>query len=348
MKITQVDLYQVEIPLIPPIAKYLPKIYDITLCRIGTDEGLEGIGESAVYHITPQERVALEAKANSYVGKDPLDLNPFAEPGLFECALLDIAGQAYGLPVHRFFGEKVRDRVPVSYWSSPMEPCETAAEAEVGARMGFDNHKLKARSWNIVETVRLMKDAVGPDYTVGVDPNTEFRLPHIAARLAAELEPFGTVSVFEDPVLKNNLDWYRLLREKTHIPIALHIGAPQGHRPCQAGDVLAALKAECIDYVNLGGSAQEIKRAAAVAEAGDVPCWVQMGGVCLGVLAAYSVHVQCTIRNATLPCDELPFVRVDDVLGGSLVLEKGHFSVPEGPGLGVKLDMNVVEKYRVA
>ena len=75
---------------------------------------------------------------------------------------------------------------------------------------------------------------------------------------------------------------------------------------------------------------------------------ILMGGVCLGVLAAYSVHVQCTIPNATLPCDELPFVRVDDVLGGSLVLEEGHFRVPEGPGLGVKLDMMVVEKYRVA
>jgi L-alanine-DL-glutamate epimerase-like enolase superfamily enzyme len=41
-------------------------------------------------------------------------------------------------------------------------------------------------------------------------------------------------------------------------------------------------------------------------------------------------------------------VRVADVLGGSLVLEKGHFLVPEGPGLGVKLDRGVVEKYRVA
>ncbi len=79
-----------------------------------------------------------------------------------------------------------------------------------------------------------------------------------------------------------------------------------------------------------------------------MPCWVQMGGVCLGVLAAYSTHVQCTIPNATLPCDELPFVRTADVLDGSLVLEKGHFLVPEGPGLGVKLDMKVVEKYRVA
>jgi L-alanine-DL-glutamate epimerase-like enolase superfamily enzyme len=348
MKITRADLFQVEIPLIPPIAKYSPKIYDITICRLQTDEGLEGIGEQAVYTLSPQGRAQLEAKAQSLVGQDPLALDPFAQPDLFTCALLDIAGQAYGIPLHRFFGPKVRDRVPVSYWSCPMEPRETAREAEVGARLGFTNHKLKARSWNIVEAVRLMKEAAGPEYTVGVDPNTEFRLPPVAARLAAELEPFGTVANFEDPVLKENLDWYRLLREKTSIPIALHIGVPQGARPCRGSEVLKALKAECIDYVNLGGTALEIKQAAAVAEAAEVPCWVQMGGVCLSVLTAYSVQVQCTIPNATLPCDELPFVRVDDVLGGSLVRDKDHFVVPEGPGLGVKLDMKVVEKYRVA
>jgi len=349
VKITAVDLFHVDVPLVPAIARYTDRIYDITLSRIRTDEGLEGIGESAVYHLGVAERAALEAQAAAYVGEDPLALDPFSQPGLFECALLDIAGQAHGLPVHRFFGPQVRDRVPVSYWSVPMDAADTAAEAEVGARLGFTNHKLKARSHNIVETVRLMKEAAGPNYTVGVDPNTEFRYPHVAARLAAELEPFGTVAVFEDPVLKERLDWYRLLREKTHIPQALHFGAPQagGARPCRSSDVLAALKAECIDCANLGGTAREVVEAAAVAAAADVPVWVQMGGVCLGVLAAYSVHVQCTVPNATLPCDELPFVRTADVLDGSLVLENGHFHVPEGPGLGVKLDMDVVERYRV-
>jgi len=334
MKIAQVDLYEVEIPPIPPIAKYFPKIYDITLCRVQTDEGPAGWGE---YQGT---RAAHEKTAAALKGQDPLALDPFAQPDSFCCALLDIAGQAYGLPLYRFFGQQVRDKVPVSYWSCHMEPAETAKEAEAGARLGFDNHKLKARSWDIVETVRLMKEAAGPGYTVGVDPNTEFRLPHIAARLAGELEPFGTVANFEDPVLKENLDWYRLLREKTSIPIALHLGAPVG--------VLKALKAECIDYVNLGGPALQVRKAAALAEAADVPCWVQMGGLCLGVLAAYSAHLQCTIPNATLPCDELPFTRVADVLGGSLGLEKGHFLVPQVPGLGIKVDMKVVEKYRVA
>ncbi|MDP6357839.1 MAG: enolase C-terminal domain-like protein [Planctomycetota bacterium] len=347
MKITRVEIYQVEVPLIPPVAKYFPKIYDILLCRILTDEGIDGIGESTSYQVTPQARAQLDEKAGSLVGQDPLEVNAFAQPGLFECPLLDIAGQAYGIPVNRFFGEKIRDRVPVSYWSCHMEPHETAAEAEVGAGLGFTNHKLKARSWDIVDTVKLMKEAAGPDYTVTADPNMEFRHVHIAARLAGELEPFSTVSCLEDPVLKNNFDWYRLLREKTSIPVALHIGVPQAGTPCRGGTVLQALKAECIDYVNLGGSAMETKRGAAVAEAADVPCWLQMGGVCLGVLATYSAHVQCTIPNATLPCDELPFIRIADVIDGGLVLDKGHFLVPEGPGLGVKLDMKTVEKYRV-
>lgn len=333
MKITEIELYEVEIPPIPPIAKYMPKIYTLTVCRVLTDEGLEGIGECQG---TPAQ---FAKKAAELKGQDPLALDPFAQPDPFACALFDIAGQAYEIPVYRFFGEQVRDRVPVSYWSCPMEPEETAAQAAVGAKLGFTNHKLKARPWNIVETVRLMKDAAGPDYTVGVDPNTLFERPHVAARLAEELEPFGTVANFEDPVLKNNLDWYRLLREKTHIPIALHLGHPR--------DVLKALKAECIDFVNLGGNAQQLKKAAAVAEAADVPCWVQMGGLCLGVHAAYSTHVQATIPNATLPCDELPFTRVADVVGGGLVVENGHFIVPEAPGLGVNLDMAVVEKYRV-
>ena len=333
MKIADIELYEVEIPPIAPIRKYMPKVYDITLVRIRTDEGLEGWGE---YQGKP---AAHRATAEQLVGLDPEALDAFAYPDALTCALTDLCGQIRGVPAWRFFGHQVRDRVPVSYWSCPMEPAETAAEAEVGRSLGFTNHKLKARSWNIVETVRLMEKAAGPEYTVGVDPNTQFQYVPEAARLARELEPFGTVSVFEDPVLKNNLDWYRLLREKTVIPQALHTGAPQ--------HVLAILKAECADYLNVGGTSHSVPKAAALAEAADVPIWVQMGGLCTGVLAAWSVHVQSTLPNATLPCDELPFTREADVLAGSLELVNGHFTVPTGPGLGVQVDLNVVDKYRV-
>ena len=333
MIISKIELYELAIPPIPAVARYRP-LYNNLVCRIETDEGLVGIGEK-------QGRPdSYDSEVDDLTGKDPLSVDPFTLPVIFACALLDIVGQAKGIPIHRFFGEKVRNRVPVSYWSCPMEPHETAAEAASGARLGFTNHKLKARPWNIVDTVRQMKDAAGSEYTVGVDPNMKFKYLHVATRLAEELEPFGTVENFENPILKHHLDWFRLLREKTSIPIAMHFHDTQ--------DVFAAVKVECCDQFNLSGAPQLVKKTAAIAEAADIPIWTQMGGLCLGVLAAYSVHVQATIPNAILPCDELPFIREADILSGALVVDNGHFIVPEGPGLGVELDMRVMEKYRIA
>jgi len=335
MKITNVEAIHINPKLCARNANQKPRFSGIdtqTVFKITCDNGVVGWGDC-------RGHVEAKDQMERMVDRNPVDfLMANINPGL-SGAIYDAVGKHLEVPAYKLIGEKVRDQVPVSYWSRPMEPHETAAEAEVGARLGFSCHKLKARPWNIVETVKLMKLAAGPDYTVGIDPNQKFRLVHIAARLAQELEPFGTVANFENPMLKKHLDWFRLLREKTHIPIALHANSPE--------EVLNAIKAESIDYVNLSGSALEIKKAAAIAEAADVPCWVQLGGLCLGVKAAYSVHLQATIANATLPCDELPFIRVADVLDEGLGLENGHFNVPQKPGLGVTLDMEVVEKYRV-
>ena len=55
-----------------------------------------------------------------------------------------------------------------------------------------------------------------------------------------------------------------------------------------------------------------------------------------------------SVDSASFRRLQLPFVRTHDVLDGGLVLDKGHSIAPKGPGLGVKVDMNVVEKFRVA
>lgn len=68
---------------IPAIARYYPKIYDITLCRVQTDEGLEGWGEFIDKKSVGQEQ------ADALVGQDPLDLDPYDRSDAFTCALLD-------------------------------------------------------------------------------------------------------------------------------------------------------------------------------------------------------------------------------------------------------------------
>jgi len=48
-----------------------------------------------------------------------------------------------------------------------------------------------------------------------------------------------------------------------------------------------------------------------------------------------------------MPIDELPHIRVDDLSGGSMKLSDGAITISDEPGLGVTLDMDAVEKYRV-
>ena len=83
-----------EIPPIPAIAKYFPKIYDITVCRITTDEGLEGAGECQG---TPD---LIRRNADDLVGQDPLAIDPFGQRDIFTCALLDIAGWEVTVYLH--------------------------------------------------------------------------------------------------------------------------------------------------------------------------------------------------------------------------------------------------------
>lgn len=135
-----------------------------------------------------------------------------------------------------------------------------------------------------------------------------------------------------------NYEWYRMLRYKTEIPQALHLGDPYA--------VLGAVKADAVDRFNLSGNVASVKRCAAIAEAAGCPIWLQMGGLCLGIQAAFSTHVQATLTNELHACDELPFVRENDLLGGSLQFDSGHFVVPDGPGLGVTLDEDAVARYR--
>lgn len=74
MKITRVELYEVEIPPIPAIARYYPKLYDITLCRVQTFIDKKSVGQE---------------QADALVGQDPLALDPDDRPDAFTCALLD-------------------------------------------------------------------------------------------------------------------------------------------------------------------------------------------------------------------------------------------------------------------
>ena len=101
---------------------------NFTICRVHTDTGLTGLGESRI----PNHPHALEAYARAaarhIVGRDPFDIeslvmrmrrDDYSRAGeimssgiaLFEMACWDIVGKALQQPVYRLLGGKVRDRI---------------------------------------------------------------------------------------------------------------------------------------------------------------------------------------------------------------------------------------------
>ena len=337
MKITKVEQFVTTVPHIPAIEKNRPGDYlerPIPIIKVHTDEGIYGLGEGA-------RGQRFDDAIESWIGVDVMELTWQNLGGAFGSAVFDIVGKALGVPAHKLMGAQQWEKVPVGYWSCPMEPEEFAAEAEVGAKLGFKTHKLKARPWNIVETVRLMTEAAGEDYGIIVDPNFTFETPEQSIRLAHELEKYN-IEAFEDPFSYREYGWdsYRDFRSQTRIPLAPHIADPKM--------IIDAIKADAADMFNTAGSPISAQQNAGIAEAVGLPVWLQVVGLGLGVSGAFGTHVHAVIKNATIPSDSLHFVRENDLIHGALTPKDGFVEVPTTPGLGIELDMAAVEKYRIA
>jgi muconate cycloisomerase len=67
-----------------------------------------------------------------------------------------------------------------------------------------------------------------------------------------------------------------------------------------------------------------------------------------GILEAAHLHSCAAARNCTLRSDIFgELVREDDLIVEPIAIKDGRAAVPQGPGLGVELDVKALEKYRV-
>lgn len=348
MQITRVETFKVVVPLKPNAwnsPEFGPDVWDerpIVIMKVHTDTGIVGLGELGKGK--PEESVHRDAPA--FVGKSPLEFNleelpsqPPAREG-YEMALYDIIGKAYGVPVYQLLGGKYRNKIPVAFCSGHRTPQDAATQARAAAEQGFKTYKCKASgSWeNLPERVRLIHETAGPGIAVRIDPNQKLSTPALAVSIADRLAGYN-VECLESPVDQRNLDWYVLLRQKLHVPLALHLHHPQ--------EVIAAVKREACDYINLGGGMLHFKYACAISEAAGVPNW-HGSGVGLAISDASFIHTCAATKSATLPSDIVgTLLRQDDLIRSPLQYEDGCVYVPEEPGLGVELDEEALEKWGV-
>lgn len=312
------------------------------IIRLRSANGAPGVGESP----RGVDAAALSDALRTLIGIDPttlrLDRLPFPAPiaETVEIALLDLVGRLTDLPAHRLLGGACRDRVSVCYCTGRQSPRELAAKAQRVATEGFSVLKMKCvREDPLREKAAAVAEATHGRIKLRLDPNERFR--DVAGALqVADLLAGLPIECFESPMPQDRLDWYVELRRRLALPIALHVEDPK--------IVLEAIKRDAADAFNLGGGPSAFVRLARLAEAAGRPVW-RGSGVDLGIADAAAVHACAAAPSCTMPSDLIGhLIRVDDLIRQPLVTEDGAVRVPDGPGLGVELDEDALDRYSIA
>ncbi len=353
MKITHVEAFTVQVPS-KPVSWHSPEfgptgwdVASLVVFKLHTDAGIYGLGEVA--RGISVDRALTYSKG--FIGLDPLAINlqdlPIGDyfdraPGIYqayEMAIFDLVGKIKQLPAYQLLGGAYRDRVLVSLCSGQMTPKDAAAKAKEAADEGYSYLKMKATETDpVVERLAAIHKAVGTQIKVVIDPMQRLFRPSVLDALCRGLEPYyDNVQCFEDPFTKVNLEWYRLMRAKIHFPLALHLG--------DGRDVIEAVKAEACDYLNLGNGMVNFSKTTAIAEMAGIPVW-HGSGVGLGISEASILHAAAAAKACTLSSDVVgEKIGSNDLITEPIRFVDGHALVPQGPGLGVELDMDAVEKY---
>ncbi|WP_224449879.1 mandelate racemase/muconate lactonizing enzyme family protein [Haloprofundus salilacus] len=350
-----------------------------TLVRIYTDAGVVGTGEAYWGAGVPE---LIERMRPFLVGENPLDIDRLFEhlvqkmsgegsiAGVtvtaisgIEIALHDLAGKILDVPAYQLLGGKYRDEVRVycdCHTEDEADPEACADEAErVVEELGYDalkfdldvpsghekdranRHLRPGEIRHKAEIVEKVTKRVKDRADVAFDCHWTFS-GGSAKRLAKAIEEYD-VWWLEDPVPPENHDVQREVTQFTSTPITAgeNVYRKHGHR-----QLLESMGVDIIapDMPKVGGM-RETRKIADLADTYYVP--VAMHNVASPVATMASAHVGASIPNSlAVEYHSYELGWWEDLVQED-VIENGYIEIPEKPGLGLTLDMDVVEERMV-
>ncbi len=346
---------------------------NLTYVRVLTDDGLEGVGEARmINHTDALLGYLAEAVPNHVIGSDPrriedlvrrMYLNDYGRPGeivmsgiaVLEMACWDIFGKSVGLPVYQLLGGAVRDKIKAyanGWYTVERTPEEFHAAAKRAVARGYQALKFdpfgagfyemeRAEKRKVVGLVEAVRDAIGPDAEIMIEMHGRFN-PATAIEMSRELERF-TPSWVEEPVPPENLAALKKAAEKITIPVAT---GERIHSRYEFRELLELQAADIIqpDITHIGGI-METKKIAAWADAYYV--LVAPHNVGGAVATAAALHFAASTPNFKIQEHFNDFAEdwVKALAPGNPEVIDGHFGLPQGPGLGVTLDLDAVEAH---
>ncbi|MBI4306945.1 MAG: mandelate racemase/muconate lactonizing enzyme family protein [Chloroflexi bacterium] len=318
--------------------------------KVYTDDGITGLGECSGWPRVIE--TAVQDLAPLVLGEDPFDIERLWQKMLIatmghgmtgivgsgamngiDMALWDIKGKALKTPVYNLLGGKVRDHIRIyGHAGTPERALSLKERGITGVKTGG--------VVNTVEKVDAIRKAVGDEMDIMVDAHgPPWFTTKDAILVGRALEPYSLL-FYEDPVAPENVDAIARVQDAVNIPIAA------GERHSNIWGARQLIERELVDVLQpdtgrVGGITQ-LKKLAAMAESHYIMIAPHSGS--LGPVAEFAaLHVLAAIPNGLI------LERVEDdvpirykVAHPVLKQEKGFLKVPDGPGLGVEIDEEVV------
>lgn len=330
------------------------------LVFVETDDGITGIGEIASVFSRKGRALCRDVDdilAPTLIGHDPTDITSAivkmdralertepAKAGI-EMALWDITGKRLGVPVYKLLGGKVRESVPMSFsipFGTPEQMAEFGAKK---AAEGFRTVKVKVgQSPDLdIAAVRMVRQAVGDGHRVRVDANMAWRTAKEAIAIIRKLEPYDP-ELIEQPLPPRELDAMAEIRRSVGVPI---MADESVWHPRDAMEVIRRQAADIVNvYVTESGGIRNAATTFGLCELAGLPCMIGSMPE-FGIGTAAQIHLGLAMTNLGLDSDTCGCLyHQEDLLKTPLRFERGHAFAPDGPGLGIELDMDVVERWK--
>jgi L-alanine-DL-glutamate epimerase-like enolase superfamily enzyme len=346
---------------------------DAFLVRVHTDEGLVGIGEAdtspyvaATMIEMPSSHSIARGLGELLVGENPFEIDRlwqllfhgsdhYGRGGAalhaisaIDIALWDLAGKASGRPVCELLGGARVEELPV--YASEVMP-ETEDEVREIARRAVDGgYGALKLGWGPLgrdlardeALVRAAREVLGLDRALMLDGGRAYTVKS-ALELLRRLEDVGLYWL-EEPLDPHDFEGYRRLTDTSFVRIA-------------AGEADSGIEAfrTLVERAHLDVLQPDIARCGGFTIGREIAALARRRSVevvphCFstGVLVAASLHFAAVLDRPTYSeysVADSPLV--DRLLAEPFRLVDGKVSVPTGPGLGVELDEEALERMRV-
>jgi muconate cycloisomerase len=357
----------VDVPLLRPHRFSVLSMtrQSMLILRLRTSDGIEGIGE-AVVPGGPwwggESIEGIKALIDNYIaplliGQDASRVGAVAAlldrtiaaaqfaKAAVEMAIWDARGKALSVPLFELLGGLYRDRIPVT-WAVGADPAATVIR-EIEEKLAAGSHssfKLKmgaSEPADDVARIGQIAAALAGATSLRVDLNGAWDEQTATLWLPA-LEAAG-IELIEQPLPAWNLDGLARLAARLELPLMADESIRTPHDAARiarnhAASVLSVKIAKC-------GGLLPVQRIAAIAEGAGIFCH---GGTTLesSIGTAASAHLFCATPGVNAGSELFgPLLLDGDLVQEPIRYENGHISPPAGPGLGVTLDEEMIDRY---